>query len=325
VTLEEYRVLYSVNKADADLQAAHAAFPWIVTWDDHEVEDNYASLTPGGIGRSLNPDADAEFPARRAAAYQAYWEHMPLRTGPPGSDGGLRVYRDLRFGDLVTAAVLDDRQYRDPIPDDAGAGALPRPLGGGPQIPEAFDDDRTLLGLEQEAWLENVLRDADTTWRLLVQQTLMAELDRRPDLDDAGFSADTWDGYVAARDRLLGFAHDEGVTNLVSLGGDIHTAAVADLKPDYKDAASPVVGAELIAPSISALELIAPEAIEGARSNRHVHEYEPSRRGWLLVSVTHERLTGEFRYVLDPLVADSGSESGGTWVVDAGNPQIRRG
>jgi phosphodiesterase/alkaline phosphatase D-like protein len=249
---------------------------------------------------------------------------MPLRTGPPDVDGDLRIYRDLRFGDLVTAAVLDDRQYRDPIPDDAGAGALPRPLGGGPQIPQAFDESRSLLGAEQEQWLEEVLRRSDTTWKLLVQQTLMAEIDRRPDRDDAGFSADTWDGYVAARDRLLGFVHDEEITNLVSLGGDIHTAAVADLKPDYKEPSSPVVGTELIAPSISALELIGPEALEGSRSNPHIHEYEPFRRGWLLVSVTPERLTAEFRFVLDALVPDSGSESGGTWVVDAGDPQVHR-
>ncbi|MDH5238201.1 MAG: alkaline phosphatase D family protein, partial [Acidimicrobiia bacterium] len=122
-TLEQYRHLYSVYKLDPDLQAAHAAHPWIITWDDHEVEDNYADLQPGGIGVTLGESTPENFPPRRAAAYQAWWENLPIR-GPAPIDGDLRIYRHLECGGLVRFAVVDDRQYRSPIVQGEGGGDL---------------------------------------------------------------------------------------------------------------------------------------------------------------------------------------------------------
>ncbi|MCZ7524910.1 MAG: alkaline phosphatase D family protein [Acidimicrobiia bacterium] len=320
-TLDEYRTYYALNKTDPDLQAAHAAHPWIVTWDDHEVEDNYAGLRPGRIGGGEETAAD--FPARRAAAYRAFWEHLPIRVeAPEGPD--LTIYRSFTFGDLLQMAVLDTRQYRTPQPTGEGFGDFPRILGGGPQLPGAFDEAATLLGPEQEAWLEDLLSSSTARWNIVAQQSVMAEVDRAPDDPDKGFSMDSWDGYVAARRRLLGFVAAEGVTNLVSLGGDIHTSAVTDLRADYHDPASPVVGTELVAPSISALELLPEGYAEGALSAPHIHLFDPERRGYLRCDVDRDRIRADYRLgstILEPTAA---IETASSWVIGSGTPGARR-
>jgi len=318
-TLDEYRAIYTLTHTDENLQAAHAAHTWICTWDDHEVEDNYAGLEPGRIGLEIDPDASATFPAKRAAAYQAWWENLPVRPGPP-VDGRLQIHQAVTYGDLATFAVVDDRQYRDPIPEGAEEGALPRPFGGGPQVAESFAADRSILGADQEAWLLDVLGSSDTRSNVLVQQSIVAEIDRRPDLDDAGYTLDAWDGYVASRNRILGFVADREVPGFVSVGGDIHTGAVADLRADYKVPDSAAVGAEFVAPSITATEIIGPEALSGSRANAHIHYYEPDRRGYLLCTVTPDAFEAQFRYVTTTAEPTADIEDGPTWKVDPDAP-----
>lgn len=315
-TLEEYRRFYAVARADEPLAAAHAAHPWIVMWDDHEVEDNYAAWNPGGIGLAVDPDAAAKFRDRRIAAYQAWWEFMPVRTGPP-VDGELQVYREFSFGDLAKLTVIDDRQYRSPIIEGEGNGNLPRPFGGGPQLEATFDETRTMLGAEQEAWFEeSIVHDA--TWALLGQQTIMAEVNRAPDDPTKGYSMDAWDGYAAPRERLLGYVQDQGVENFVVLGGDIHTSAVADLHVSYRDPDAPMVGTEFVAPSITSLELLLDEFVEGSRSNPHIHLYETQHRGYLRVDVTHDELLAHYRWVDTTATPTSPISTASTWRVTAG-------
>jgi alkaline phosphatase D len=314
-TLPEYRRFYELNTQDPDLQAARAAHPWVVTWDDHEVEDNYAALEPGAIGRAADPDAASKFAGKRAAAYRAWWEHTPVRTGPP-VDGSLRIHRALDFGDLARFAVIDNRQYRDPLAG-SGAGRLPRGAGGGPQVPEAFDEERSMLGAEQEAWLDDVLRSSTARWTVLVQQTVLAEIDRVPDDPGRGFSMDGWDGYVANRRRLLATVAGAPVRNFVSVGGDIHTSAVTDLLADYGDPAAAVVGSEFVTPSINALELLPPDWAVRAP---WIHLFDPQRHGYLLVELTPQRLTAEYRYVDDITVPDAPVTVGSRWAVEDGRP-----
>jgi alkaline phosphatase D len=321
-TLDEFRRFYEVNKADADLQAAHAAFPWVVTWDDHEVEDNYANLEPGAIGLAANPDARDTFAAKRAAAYQAWWEHMPVRLPPP-EDGNLRIHRSFDFGRLARLAVLDNRQYRTPIPEGEGEGNLPRLAGGGPQLPAAFDEDATYLGFEQEAWLEELLTTSPAAWNVLVQQTAMAQLDRVPDDPARGFSMDSWDGYVAARNRLLGLVDDRGIDNVVSLGGDIHSSLVTDLKLDYDSPERPIVASELVGPSITALELLPEGYVEATRTNPHVRYYDTQRKGYLRCEVTPTEVRADYRYVSSTSDPGAGIETGSSWIVDEGRPGPR--
>ena len=318
-TLEEYRAFYELNRRDADLQAAHAAHPWIVTWDDHEVEDNYAALVPGELGRLRAEDAPGGFPAIRAAAYQAWWEHMPVRMERPDPERGTTVHRDLTFGDLVSLAVLDTRQHRTEQPKGEGAGAIPRAFGGGPQLPGAFDPEATMLGDEQEAWLAEVLTSSEARWNVIAQQSVLAEVDRSPGDPSGGFSMDSWDGYVVPRQRLLDLIAEQGVQDVVSLGGDIHTSAVTDLHLDPKDPTSPLVGTELIAPSISALEKLLPEFVAGALANEHIHLYDTEHRGYLVVAFTEDEVDARFTYT-DATVPDAPATPGTRWRIPAGTP-----
>src|SRR5262249_45773055 len=168
-TLDAYRDRYALYKSDADLQAAHAAFPWIVTWDDHEVDDDYTN--------DISPQqpARARFLAQRAAAYQAYWEHMPLPQSMRPVGQAMRIYDRYRFGDLAEFHVLDDRQYRD---YHACRTAMPRNKVMA-VCDERLDPTRTMLGAEQETWLGDGLRRASTRWNVIAQQTLVSELHRR--------------------------------------------------------------------------------------------------------------------------------------------------
>jgi alkaline phosphatase D len=321
-TLDEFRRFYALNRTDPDLQAAHAALPWIVIWDDHEVEDNYAALEPGAVGLAIDPEARAKFPAKRAAAYQAWWEHMPIRSCAP-LDGLLRIHRDFDFGDLMQLAVIDDRQYRSPLAVGEGAGRLPRFLGGGPQLPEAFDESRTLLGREQEAWLDRIIRSSTSRWLVLGHQTVMAQVDRVPQDPARGFSMDAWDGYVASRNRLLGSVFEAGTRNFVAVGGDIHTSAVTDLLLDYHAPDSPLVGSELVGPSLSAVELLAPELAEATLESPHIHLYDVENRGYLVCEVRRESLRADYRYCATT-TRDAPLVAGPSWTIVDGVPGAQR-
>src|SRR5690606_34616986 len=155
----------------------------------------------------------------------------------------------------------------------------------------------------------DLLRSSTATWNVLVQQTVMAEVDRSPSDPERGFSMDSWDGYVGARERLLAVVRDEDVLNLVSLGGDIADAAVLDLYDKYRDEQRTLVGSELIAPSITSIELVEPDFLEGTRSNPHIHLYEPDRRGYLLVEFGPDEARADVRFVSDALDPDATVET----------------
>ena len=225
-TLDQYRARYATYKSDPSLQAAHAAAPWLLVWDDHEVSNDYA----GFRGQDLSVDTRA----RRAAAYRAYWEHMPFPKSARPVDADMRIVGRLDWGRLARIHLLDDRQYRDPQ-------ACPRPNLGGSntvalaQCPALTDPARTLLGTEQEQWLAAGW-DLGRPWNLVAQQTLMARftwLD--PAIGGGGYWTDGWDGYAPARNRLLGTVAAKKVPGVVVFGGDVHSNYVADLKADYDD------------------------------------------------------------------------------------------
>ena len=323
VTLEQYRNVYALYKGDPDLQAAHAAAPWIVTWDDHEVEDNYKGTTPGAGSRT--PDT-VSFLARRAAAYRAWWEHMPVRLRPPtGPDS--RIYREVGFGDLARVYVLDTRQYRTDQSCAAGAAVFE---DVGPRYSESYGPDFTVLGTRQERWLDRALGMAGPTrhhrrrlrrrppvrWNVLAQQIVVQQW-RFAAGDDAPFSLDQWDGYPAARDRLLGSL--SGVENAVVLTGDVHSSWVADLGLDFDDPASEVVGTEFVATSVSssgsALEPVVPLILSG---DPHIRWGEAGPHGWNRHEVTRDEWRAEHRYVDDVTVPGSPTRVGRTWVLPAG-------
>ncbi|MGP4014760.1 alkaline phosphatase D family protein [Saccharopolyspora sp. 5N708] len=234
-TLDLYRLRYSLYKSDPDLQAAHAAFPWIVTWDDHEVEDNYAA----GVSRGNKPVED--FLVQRANAYRAYWEHMPLRPlqEPAGPDA--QLYRRFDFGDLMRVSVLDTRQYRDDqsCGDGVKAGCT-----------EADDPARTLMGAAQRTWLADGLAGSGARWNLLANQVMVAK--QRNSLTDPPLvNMDAWDGYTAERQQLFDEISQRDIKGVFVITGDTHTNYAADLKLDFDDLNSPTLGVELVGTSIT--------------------------------------------------------------------------
>jgi alkaline phosphatase D len=161
-TLERYRLQHRLYKSDPDLQSAHQLFPWIVTWDDHEVQNDYAGLAPEG------GEPNPAFTARRAAAYQAFFEHIPLSPAALPRSGQVRLFRRMGWGDLAEFSVLDARQYRTDQP--CGDGEFPR-------CPESLDPAVTMLGSEQEAWLLDGLARSRSRWNVIAQQVMMGQLD----------------------------------------------------------------------------------------------------------------------------------------------------
>ncbi|WP_129840795.1 alkaline phosphatase D family protein [Streptomyces sp. RFCAC02] len=242
-SLTDYRNRHALYRLDADLQAAHRAFPWILTWDDHEVENNWADGV-AQVDSDGFPDDDPDaFAARKAAAFQAYYEHLPLRAPQKPDGSSARLFRRLGFGGLLDLHVLDSRSYR----DDQVCGDGTKPGCD----TERSDPARTMLGTEQEAWLLDGAGRSAATWNVLANQTLVAQVDHDPDPEVFSAGLDMWDGYAAARDRLLNGLYERGVRNPVVLTGDIHRSVVADLKLDFGDEDSPVVATEFAGTSIS--------------------------------------------------------------------------
>jgi alkaline phosphatase D len=301
-TLADYRNRYGLYKGDPALQAIHATCPWVVTWDDHEVENNYAGLLP------QDPAEAAEFPARRAAAYQAWWEHQPVRLPPPtGPD--LRIYRSVTWGRLARFHVLDTRQYR--VDQPCGV-----PADFGPDCPDRTAPDRTLLGAEQEAWLGRSLRRSEATWDVLANQIVMTSMP----LGGAFYNLDQWDGYAAARTKLFDQMREAETENAVVITGDIHAAGVGDVVDE--GAGPEAVGTELVGSSISSRfdPSLADLAEEAIGSLPHVRWADVRSRGYVRCDVTEDELVARFQFVEDVTVADTPVATATAWRIEAGTP-----
>jgi alkaline phosphatase D len=315
-SLVEYRERYALYKSDPALQAAHAACPWIVIWDDHEVDNDYAGLQ----GQDLQPD----FASQRAAAYQAWWEHMPLPKALRPRDGSVRVHHRLDWGRLARLHALDDRQYRDPQ-------ACPRPGRGGSNVVRRLDcpqlraPQRTLLGAEQERWLAEGW-SLERPWNLIAQQTLMARFhwDDPARGDDGRVWTDGWDGYPAARQRLLSVLAERRVSGAVVLGGDVHSHYVADLHLDADDAKSPCVATEFCGTSISSLGQPQARIDAALPFNPHIHYGRSDQRGYVRFTLRPERLEADLRAVADARDPASAVGTAARYVVEAGRPGARR-
>jgi len=309
-TLEEYRDRYARYKSDPDLQAAHAACPWFVTWDDHEVENNYAGTVP-------QDPADAPgFADRRAAAYHAWWEHQPVALPPPDGSGTYRIHRAGTWGDLLTLAMLDGRQYRsDQTCGDVG-------LDLDPACPETFDPARTMLGDEQEAWLLDLLSTGTATWHAIGQQTVFGDTTLGP----AVLNHDQWDGYPVQRGRIverIAAAQAAGhALDLVVLTGDIHFAGAGMLRHGPRGTGTPI-GVELVATSISSGGRIDPAVQEVVKAIPDILDVELEHRGYILHTVTPERWSAEYRMAETVKEPDGAMYVHATYEIDAGTRTVR--
>ncbi len=309
-SLSDYRNRYALYKTDPDFQAIHAAAPFVVTWDDHEVDNNHA----GEI--SENNDPVEAFLRRRAAAYQAYYEHMPLRRAqmPRGAD--MRLYRGFSYGQLASFFVLDTRQYRtdQPCGDESG-----------PRCAAVFDEAATLMGPEQESWLFNGLDDSGARWNIIPQQVMVAPVDRMPG-DEERYSMDQWSGYDAARNRLVDFFGARQPSNPVILTGDIHSNWVNDIRADFADPDSDNVATELVVTSISSggdgddqRESTADMLTE----NPFVKFYN-GQRGYVTCEVTPDALTADYRIVDYVSQPDAPISTRASFLVEDGRPGAQR-
>jgi alkaline phosphatase D len=310
-TLEQYRTRYTTYRSDPDLQAAHHAAPWVATTDDHEVDNNYANHHAED---GVDPRA---FLLRRAAAYQTFYEFLPLRRSSMPAGPDMRLYRRMRFGSLVEMNVLDTRQYRDVQPCGVVVGTT---------CEEHVDPARTIMGETQRRWLFDGLAASQSRWNVLAQQVLVA---RFRTFDESGreqWSMDKWDGYPIERQALIDAFGDSGVSNPVVLTGDIHSNWVARLLRDFRDESSEVVGTEFAGTSLSSGGNGVPISAFSERALPHNphFDFHNSQRGYVVLSVTPERLTSTYRRV--PIVEEPGGpvETLATFVVEDGRPGAQR-
>ena len=283
-TIDEYRNRYALYKSDQHLQAAHAAAPWLVTPDDHEVENNYADEISEVF---YVPRKD--FLKHRTVAYKAYYEHMPLRRSslPHGPD--IQLYRRVNYGRLVNFLVLDTRQYR----SDQPCADM-----GGPQCADALDENATVLGRDQRNWLFKNLRHSPQTWNVLAQQIMMAKVDRAQGSNES-FSMDQWPGYEADRRRVLKYLADAKVKNTVVLTGDIHTNWANDLHTDFDFRGSKLVASEFVGTSISSggNGTREPASLKWLYRENPFVKFHNAERGYVNCTVTPTEWRTDFRTV----------------------------
>ncbi|MEO6989457.1 MAG: alkaline phosphatase D family protein [Aquihabitans sp.] len=286
--LPTYRARYELYKSDPNLQAAHHRFPWILTVDDHEVANNGI----GDIGQDGRDEGDpaavAAYLTRRADAYQVWFEHQPVRLPAPAGPHWT-IHRVVEHSDLLRFFVLDGRQYRSGYPEGESQG---------PDTPKRFDEAQTMLGTAQESWLDQALSTASSRWNAVAQQTVMTAMPI-PLGESTFYNFDQWDGYVAARNRLLRSLVRHRVRNPMILSGDIHMAAAAAVRLDFDTSDAPDVAHEIVATSISSrfdptLLTIVQPALAKIPWARYANA---DQRGYTRITVTAEEWRSEFQVV----------------------------
>lgn len=311
-SLDDYRRRYAQYKADPDLQAAHRAVAFVVAFDDHEIDNNWA----GAYDQDGSPQA--VFALRKAAALQAWYEHMPVRRAQRPGPTGVSMYRRLDYGSLARMHVLDTRSYRDDqLCEAPGLSAADLRACRGVDRPE-----RSMLGARQEAWLDRGL-DATTGWNFIAQQVLFLPYDSRKDGETTpGGGNDSWMGYPFARDRLVKSIADRGLTNVVIGSGDVHQHFVGSVPRRAEDLTGPAIASEFLATSISSNGTGGPRyagELHALDHNPHVQLLN-NQRGYQLFTITPKLWAADIK------VVDQVDRPGGAlnvlakFVVDPGRP-----
>lgn len=310
-TLHGYRTRLAQYKTDPALQAMHAAAPWLVTWDDHEFDNNCANDISEEKGVSRE-----DFLKRRAASYQAYYENMPLRRSalPTGPD--MRLYRNVAFGRLAQFQVLDTRQFR-----------TDQPCGDGnkPPCPETLNPNATLLGAAQRDWMFENLARSTAEWNVLAQQIMMARVDRKAG-PEITHSMDQWPGYEFERRRVLKYFADQRVKNPIVITGDIHSNWANNLIADFDDLNGRTVATEFVGTSISSggdgpLE---PPGLVATYAENPFVKFHGAERGYVSCDVTPQAWTTKFQAVEYVSRLGAPLRTRATFVVESGRPELQK-
>jgi alkaline phosphatase D len=308
-TVADYRIRHAQYKTDPDLRHLHAAVPWISMWDDHEVDNDYADWR--------SEDLDPNFIARRAAGYQAYFEHLPLRASQRPRGGDARMNWRTDWGRLASFYLVDGRQHRTPQAcPRSGRGGANQVRGG--DCRELFDAERTMLGAAQERWLADGLRRTADRWNVVGEATLIAPAGVGEG-DDRIYWTDAWDGYPAARDRLLDAVTAAGADSTLMVSGDAHTNFVADLRRG-----SEIVATEFCGTSITSQGRPQSQTDQIRASNPHIHLADSQKRGYVVFDVEPEQVRARLRVVADVRDRATGVETLATFTVAAGQPGAQR-
>jgi alkaline phosphatase D len=312
LTLADYRRRYALYKTDTDLQAAHASCAFLSSFDDHEVVGNW-SADIQAKGRVKTP-----FLPRRAAAFQAWYENMPVRSSLLARGADITAYRAFRFGNLAEVAVLDTRQYRS------------RPVCAKEfdNCREAQAPDRTMLGAAQERWLADTLGASREIWQVLAQQVLFAQLEWRsfPAHDGAApeLRMDSWDGAGAGRNRVLKILRETRSSNPVVLTGDLHRGMALEISSDPNNPAGPCMAVEFLATSISSGgdgRRAVKKADAILRDNPQL-KWLSAERGYIRHVVTPQRWQADYRVVPKVTVPGAAVVTRKSFSVEAGRPRL---
>lgn len=284
-TIDEYRERYRQYRSDAMLAEVHRQHPFINVWDDHESKNN--SWRDGADGFDGSAE---EWGVRKRVAWQALMEWLPIRD--QGEE--LRIWRHLPFGDLADIVMLDTRVWDRDVQAEGFA------------TPEMNDPERSILGEEQAAWLDERLCESRATWKVIGQQVMMAQLT----FAGAALNPDQWDGYPGSRARFLETIDACGVDNVVVLTGDIHTSWANEVALDpFGDAYDPETGAgalavEYVCTSVTSQSVDAVSFVENVvdqllEENRHMKYVDLSQKGYLILDLTPERAQGAWFHFED--------------------------
>jgi alkaline phosphatase D len=322
-TLDDYRARHAQYKGDPALQAAHVAFPWIVTWDDHETENNYANLVDEIDDTGARKQTAEQFARQRAAAYQAYYEHMPIRADLRPGSPDLRIFRRFDFGRLARFNVLDTRQYRTDqpggFPGDFGVAAAGTGNTAG-----------TLTGIDQERWLKGGLDRSPARWNVIAQQVMMSRTqfpNPTGGVPPILANLDQWDGYAPQRTRLLQFLADARIANPIVLAGDIHSSWFSELKLDFDKPEQPSVAVEFTATSVSSdfpIAFDAPLKQVNPILNPHVKYFDGSKRGYLRCEVSKHSWRTDARTVDTIASRTVPTSTTASFVVEAGSSTLQQ-
>lgn len=319
-TLPEYRAKYQLYKSDPDLRAMHEAHSFVATWDDHEVEDNYAGPNPGEATEMPR----VPFEERRRAGYQAFYEYMPFMPGTVDSEKARGLYRRLPLGANAELFMLDERAFRDdqPCGDEFFV-----------PCPEAETEPRTMLGREQLEWLKRGLLNSGATWKLVGNQLMIMSLEL---VQGAQITKDSWDGYGVERRELMSHIASQGIRDVSFLTGDIHTFFAGDVGIDGRGPESHAT--EFVGGSITSLGV--PETVEGTTgaplsreqivllsnnlqtTNPHLRYTEQLSRGYGIVEARPGELSVEFKGV-DAMTPGAGARTIGRFRVPSGDPRVQ--
>ncbi|MBP3956436.1 alkaline phosphatase D family protein [Gemmata sp. G18] len=315
-TLEDYRNRHAQYRTDPHLQKTHNRFPWVVTWDDHEFDNNYANDIQEEQPKGKMKADPATFLEQRANAYQAYYEMMPLRKGcvPNGPD--LKLYRSIAFGRLAEFQVLDTRQYRTDQPNGDKSSELNE---------DALNPKNTILGTKQAGWLRSALLKSSSTWNVLAQQVMMGMADLAAG-EPKKYSMDQWPGYAHERMKLMQWIADRKVSNPVVLTGDIHSNWVNDLRVDDRKLDTPVVAAEFVGTSITSggNGVKEPKGLDTLLAENPFIKFHNRQRGYVRCAVTPKEWRSDYVIVEDVLKPSAPADVRASFVVEAGKAGVTK-